>query len=42
MVINFGSKDGVMALSNRCFEANVQNAQDRPSPLSSSLKQQAA
>jgi hypothetical protein len=31
MVINFGSKNQVMALRNRCFEASVQKTQNGPS-----------
>ncbi len=31
MVINFGSKNWVVALWNRCFEASVQKAQNGPS-----------
>jgi hypothetical protein len=31
MVINFGSKNQVVALGNRCLEASVQKAQNGPS-----------
>ncbi len=31
MIINFGSKNQVVALWNRCFEASVEKAQNKPS-----------